>query len=58
MIQIEPFEVVLEESGSTFDISFASSDSFAVDFGEVTVIHEIPSNYGLITWNGLTLTVS
>lgn len=28
------------------------------ELGIITVIHEIPSNYGLITWNGSTLTVS
>ena len=28
------------------------------EIGIITVLHEIPSNYGLITWNGSTLTVS
>lgn len=28
------------------------------ELGIVTVIHEIPSNYGLITWDGSVLTVS
>ena len=28
------------------------------EFGAITVLHTIPSNYGLITWDGSVLTVS
>ena len=28
------------------------------EFGVITVLHTIPSNYGLITWDGSVLTVS
>lgn len=58
MIQVEPFEVVLEENDTAFDIDFSVSESFTADFGEIMVVHKIPSNYGLITWDGVTLTVS
>lgn len=39
-----------------FEAVFEESDNFAVDFAEV--IERVPSNYGLITWNGTILTVS
>ena len=53
--------VVLEGELSLAVPETADCDLSIIADGEVgiiTVIHEIPSNYGLITWNGSTLTVS
>lgn len=87
------FQANFTSSGGTFSAAFLSSESLAVDFGEVieidrhfeyydgpygavpsaqtqvlltedkhmrenVVIQPIPSNYGLITWDGAILTVS
>ena len=53
--------VVFEGELSLIVPETAECDLSIIEDGEVgiiTVAHEIPSNYGLITWNGSTLTVS
>ena len=58
--------VVTQDTVPVWDGSteFVSSDSDQIipvhgyRFTEDIVIDKIPSNYGLITWNGVTLTVS
>lgn len=52
---------------ATFNATFQTDGDFAIQFEEnenlfsadfENVIEKVPSNYGLITWNGTTLTVS
>lgn len=39
-------------------VKFSGGETVKAKFSEVIVSHDIPSNYGLITWDGSTLTVS
>lgn len=51
---------------ATFEAVFVEPSAFMADFTEQRgftatfepIYNRIPSNYGLITWNGTTLTVS
>ena len=45
--------LILPESADC-DLDF----TFDGEYGLITVVHDIPSNYGLITWNGQYLRVS
>lgn len=51
---------------ATFEAVFVEPSAFTVDFNEPDgftaafepIYNRVPKNYGLITWNGTTLTVS
>lgn len=45
-------------ASAPFKVSFSSAAPFKPKFTQVIEVHTIPSNYGLITWDGSTLTVS
>lgn len=51
---------VFEETDTTLSADFQElDDSFPANFGEITVINEIPQEYGLITYDhNKTITVS
>ena len=52
------FEMTFQEQES-FTITFCGEKAFDTEFENVVVVvGPIPSNYGLITWNGTILTVS
>lgn len=46
------------ELNDDFGVGFTSDALFAADFGVIAQVNDIPWNYGLITYNGSTITVS
>lgn len=60
------FQTVVEVQGDVFEGPYEVTPSAETqiletahfNMGENLVINPIPSNYGLITWNGSTITVS
>lgn len=49
---------VVFKKEESWKVSFRKEDPFRPAFSERIVSHEIPSNYGLITWDGTKITVS
>lgn len=57
MPSIVEVELVIQDAPALeFDVQPVTLDLGALDVG--TLVPIIPSNYGLITWDGSTLTVS
>lgn len=58
---MEVYEVVLEldSLNESFEVVYEPVEEYEISFSEnLTINTAIPSNYGLITWDGSRLTVS
>lgn len=51
-------KVVFRQENEKINVRFEEQKSFSPSFGSVYEVPVIPSNYGLITWDGSALTVS
>lgn len=59
MADIAIYPVKLAETDQTYNVRMQCDESINVMLAtSIQIVEDIPSNYGLITWNGSYLTVS
>lgn len=59
MADVAIYPVKLAETDQTYNVRMQVDESINVMLAtSIQIVEDIPSNYGLITWNGSYLTVS